>query len=423
MSNGLRILHVVHQYLPEYIGGTELYTKWLAEALNTREVETAVFYRRSQPGVGLSQRTDGNIPVWSSWYGEVTAISRFVASFEASPIVNAFERVLDTFQPTIVHGQHMMGLPAILFNCLQQRGIPYIITLHDYWWLCANAQLLTNYDETTCNGPKAYLNCARCALARADRPNLWLAIPLLAAPLARRNHLLRQVLNSAARLISFTQFVRDWHIQHGIAADKIQIVTPGLNVPILAERQYWQGKRPLRIGYVGGLSTQKGIHLLVQAFTHLTQPAELWLAGDMTANAAYVAHIQKLANEQVRFMGKLSRAEVWHMLRQVDVIVVPSLWYETYCFVISEAFAASVPVITFNLGVLAERVRHQVDGLVLPPGDVKALTQTLAALQKDPAQLAHLRQGIEPPLPYQKHVDHMITIYKQVAASHINKKA
>ena len=90
-----------------------------------------------------------------------------MATFGDATIERLFERALDDFRPDLVHVQHLMGFPVQLLHLLRQRRIPYVVTLHDYWWICANAQLLTNYGQQICDGPRLWLNCGRCALARA----------------------------------------------------------------------------------------------------------------------------------------------------------------------------------------------------------------------------------------------------------------
>jgi glycosyltransferase involved in cell wall biosynthesis len=134
------------------------------------------------------------------------------------------------------------------------------------------------------------------------------------------------------------------------------------------------------------------VHVLVEAFDQLPATAELWIAGDTEFDPDYVKQLKR--SGRATFLGKLNRQQVWQMLAQLDVIVVPSLWYETFCFVISEAFAIGVPVITNDLGVLAERVRHGIDGLLVAPGNVEQLAQALQTLHDDPALLNQLRQNI-----------------------------
>ena len=90
---------------------------------------------------------------------------------------------------------------------------------------------------------------------------------------------------------------------------------------------------------------------------------------------------------RVASKGRLARAGVWATLAQVDGVVVPSQWYETYCFVLHEAFAAGVPVIATRLGVLAEAVREGVDGLLVEVGDVAGWRNAMQSLVDDPARL------------------------------------
>jgi glycosyltransferase involved in cell wall biosynthesis len=407
----MHILHLVHQYMPEKVGGVELYTQALAQALSRRGHQVGVFARLSADGVGLVSRLDDQVRVWNAWHGAFTPGGRFLSTFTDQPLVSAFQQVVSEARPDLVHVQHLMGLPAAVCHTLAQQRIPYVVTLWDFWWVCANAQLLTNYSQEICEGPAAFLNCARCALARSGHPNLWPALPVLAPPLAWRNHVLRRVLAGAARIIAPAPFVRDWYARHGVAADKVVVLPPGLDYPDAGPKE---AERPFRIGYIGGLSWQKGAHILVEAFAGLAGTAELWLAGDTGFDSAYVAHLRRLADSRVRFLGQIGRDALWHMLAQVDVVVVPSLWYETFCFVVSEAFAMGVPVIASDLGVLADRVRHEVDGLLTPPGDVAALRAALRRAQQEPALLARLRAGIGRPLTVAEHVTAVEALYGHV---------
>jgi glycosyltransferase involved in cell wall biosynthesis len=311
-----------------------------------------------------------------------------------------------------------MGLPVGLAHQLQQLDIPYLITLHDYWWVCANAQLVTNYSHNLCNGPQAYLNCARCALARANRSGLWPALPGIAGMLAWRNYRLRQVMLAARSLIAPTEFVRDWYATHGAPAEKVQVIPHGLPVPNLKPRQPRKSGAPVRFAYIGGLSWQKGVHILLEAFSRLDmeQAPELLIAGDDTTDPLYTAQLQALASSNVQFLGKLTRTEVWDLLGKVDVLVVPSLWYETFAFVVSEAMAAGVPVVASRLGPLADRVRHEVDGLLVPPGNVAALTAALSRFQQDSSLLPRLQAGLQPIRTIEQYLDELEGLYHKILA-------
>ncbi len=412
----MRILHLVHQYLPDHIGGTELYTHWLTQALSRRGHEISIFYRRSAAGSGLDHRLEGSRQIWTGWNGLLSPTRRFLATLgNDSTLVKAFKHVLEEAQPEIVHIEHLMGHPPALIQAIQDHDIPYVITLWDFWWVCANAQLLTNYDQKICSGPQLYLNCARCVLARADRSQLWPTLPAIAGALLWRNLRLRKIMNRAGRLIAPTEFVYNWYIIQGAPADRLIRIQPGLelNSPTVVRRAV-ETNRPIRFGYIGGLASQKGVHILLAAFNRLEGKAELWIGGDESANPAYTAHLRSQSSTTVRFLGKLSREEVWQILGQIDVLVVPSMWYETFAFVISEAFAAGVPVIASRLGPLADRVHHEVDGLLVPPGDAEALHQALRRLQDEPALLSQLQTGIGPVRTMADHVRDIESVYRAV---------
>lgn len=356
-------------------------------------------------------RMEEGVQVWAAWAGMVSPTSRFFAAFRDPSIAQAFERVLDDSRPELVHVQHLMGLPIGLIRSIQQRRIPFVITLWDFWWVCANAQLLTNYSQQVCDGPQLYLNCARCALARVNYDWFWPAAVPAVALLAWRNRVLRQVMKAASRLIAPTAFVHHWYAKHNVPTDRLQVIQPGLENLCVSSQLEERSDGRVRFAYIGGLSRQKGIHVLVQAFGGVRGTAELWIAGDEAFDPGYVAELRDQAVPAVRFLGRLTREDVWKTLAQVDAVVVPSLWYETFSFAVSEAFAAGKPVVASRLGPLADRVRHGVDGLLLNPGDVCAWQEALQRLVNEPDLLAHLRSNVRPPVTLDEHVAEIKSLY------------
>jgi glycosyltransferase involved in cell wall biosynthesis len=414
----MKILHLVHQYFPEKVGGTEVYTRSLARQQAAQGHSVAIFAPASTTDATLEPEIEDAVRVYRVGIESRGATAVFRSTFYHNRLNEAFTHIISQEQPDIVHIQHLMGLPTSLMTQVQAAAIPYVITLWDFWWVCANGQLLTNYSQELCQGPRSFINCARCALARAGLPQFTPAFAPLALPLAARNRRLQPVLAGAHRLIAPAAFVRDWYADHGAPADKLVVVPPGLNYPdMLPIRENGVGERPFRIGYIGGISWQKGVHLLLEAFLQLDN-SELWIAGDTNFDPQYTARLHEVATTAVQFRGKLDRAAIWKMLCQLDVLVVPSIWYETFGFVISEAFVAGVPVIGFDLGVVAERIQHGCNGLLLPVGDVQALAQALCELQKNPDKLAQLQAGIQPVLTMAEHVEEITAVYVQIT----NKK-
>lgn len=411
----MRLLYVVHQYLPDRVGGTELYTSWLTGEIARRGYRVAVFHRRDGPATGVEHRMDGDIDIWAAQAGSFSVTRRFLATFGESSIKDAWERILREFAPDLVHIQHLMGLPVSLVHALWQREISYVITLWDYWWVCPNAQLLTNYSGEICDGPQGYWNCARCALARAGHPQLGVVSPLLVGLMTKRNRLLNQVMNAAGVLIAPTEFVHQWYTTHGAPEAKTIVAQPGLVYPSARPNSPRPHDGITRFAYIGGLSWQKGVHILIEAFAGVQGRAELWIAGDETFDPTYTSRLRNLAPPTVRFLGRLNRDQVWDVLGQVDVVTVPSLWYETFSFLISEAFAAGLPVVASRLGPLADRVQDGIDGLLIHAGDAAAWRAAMQRLVDEPGLLARLRAGVRPPMTIEEHVDRLEAIYAQHA--------
>lgn len=411
----MRVLHIVHQYPPQQVGGTELYTQAAAQGMADRGHEAAVFTRSRGPGTGLETAREGDITVYRAWEGDPSPAARYAASFRRGPLLAAFDQAVAEFRPDVVHMQHLLGLPLAILDRVYAASIPYVVTLHDYWWVCANAQLLTNYSGEVCAGPRAYVNCTRCALARQGSQSLPLA-PALWGSLAWRASALRQGLGRAAALLASTRFVADWHAAHGAPRARLQVLPLGVDRPAALRHIRREPGAPLRLAYVGGLSWQKGVHVALEAISGMEGALELWVAGDLTADPAYVERLRRLAGAHVHFMGRLDRAGVWRLLGEVDALLAPSLWYETYCYAVHEAQAAGTPVIVSDLGVLAEAVQDGVNGLLAPPGDVAAWRAAVTRLIAEPELASRLAASAAAPPTVEAHIAQLAQAYGAAVA-------
>ncbi|MBP9501143.1 MAG: glycosyltransferase family 4 protein [Candidatus Promineofilum sp.] len=416
----MRILHVVHQYPPNHIGGTELYTQAIAQRQTRAGHSVAVFCPASGLEEPLAMTVEDDVRVYRARAGEGrTAV--FLRTLASGSTAAAFDEVLATEQPDIVHLQHLMGLPASLVDVLHARGIPYLITLHDYWYGCANAQLLTNYDHTLCRGPnERFTNCAHCALARAGLEWLAPAAPLVAPLMARRNRTLMRVYSGAAAALASTPFVRDAHQGMGFPVDRVRLLPLGADVSAddIAEARHAHRRvagEPFRIGYIGGLSRQKGVHVLIAAANRLPDRVETLIYGELSAFPDYVAELRQAAvHPGIRFMDLLPRASFWSSLGALDVLVVPTLWYETYSLIIQEAFAAGVPVVASRIGVIPDVVEDGVGGRLFPHGDAEALGSILLEYMEYPERLAALQAKIPPVMTMDDHAEQLAAIYREV---------
>jgi glycosyltransferase involved in cell wall biosynthesis len=397
----MNILQVVHRFLPD-LAGTEVYTLSLAQTLALRH-NVLVYYRdhaSRAPGFQAVDDMLAGLPVRRVSLN-LTGLKhnryrQFISSYRNPEIERDFAQTLDRFQPDIVHFQHLMYLSARLVEIARRRNIPVVITLHDFWFKCNNA-LLLRYTGEICHDNEGFRACADCATGQRRRPEAmrW----LMARILRGRDRLLRQVLRQAQAVIAPSQFLKDQFVRDGyLLAEAIQVVENGIDTTgVLPHRERSEGEA-VGFAYIGSIAPHKGVHILVEAFNRVQGLAYLEVYGDLEANPSYVAELrQKMMRPAISLQGPLARQDIWRVLSEVDVLVVPSLWYEANSpLVVREAFAAGVPVVVSDLGGVAEKIKDGVSGRCFPPGDRDALAAVLQGLVDEPGKIEEMQQGIGP---------------------------
>jgi glycosyltransferase involved in cell wall biosynthesis len=306
-----------------------------------------------------------------------------------------------------------------LLHLARASGVPVLLTLHDYWFICGNSQLIWP-DTQTCQGKAWGLNCVRCAAAaRFPSPLVRWLRPALAPLFQYRDRVVGQAARQADQFISPSKFLIERYIAAGFPASRFLHLENGLRVEHI-RRFPWQppGGR-LRVTFLGSLAWQKGVHIPVEAFNGLPSGiARLRIWGDPALFPDYVQSLRNLsAHPDIQFMGRITNERVGEVLADSDVMVVPSLWYENSPVVIQEARAAGVPVIASGHGALSEKVHHEVDGLLFPPGDAAALRRTLQRLAGDPDLLPRLRRQIPAPMDMDHHVQELENLYRRLIAT------
>jgi phosphatidylinositol alpha-mannosyltransferase len=138
---------------------------------------------------------------------------------------------------------------------------------------------------------------------------------------------------------------------------------------------------PLRILFIGQAVERKGLPILLSAFEALRDhvPATLTLVG---ASSEEVAHMM-LDDRGVRALGKVSEQHKLEELADAQVLCAPSLHGESFGMILTEAFAASTPVLASDIPGYRDVVRDGIDGLLVPAGDALALAEALRRLALD----------------------------------------
>lgn len=393
--SSLRVLLVTHRFLPKFLAGTEIYTAALAKGLARHGHYVHIFTGDPTAQTTADYEWDGlsvtAVPWGSS--GRSSPVSTFLAAFGNRQAEAAFLALCRRFRPDAIHVQHLMGLSSNLLKLGRRCGARVIVTLHDFWFLCSNTWLF-RWDRVLCPGPGWGFYCGGCALHRLGRePHPVLMV--LAAPIfAARTRLLRAALQQADHFIAPSHLSRSLFVKFGVAAERISVVpSVVLDMPPRQPRPARDTNQPLRFVYIGSLTPPKGVHVALAAFNGLSDAnVEFHIYGDLSADPAYAVELRRLARHPgVEFRNAVPRTAVADVLGGADLLLLPSLWYESYSIIIDEAFMFGVPVLASNHGAPAERIIPEVNGLTAPPGDVSAWQRQMQRFIQEPELREKLR--------------------------------
>jgi glycosyltransferase involved in cell wall biosynthesis len=421
----MRIVQVVHQFLPRHLAGTEVYTYSLARELSRRH-QVWVYTREDGFFSEELQEEDAaydGLPIRRVYFNlqglEANLLNQSLIRFRNPVIERSFARFLEETQPDVMHFQHLFKLSAALIRVAKSWGVPVVVTLADFWFICHNAQLLRP-SLARCSGPGGGLKCPACAelnISPAVRALLW---PALAPLFVYRNAYLKRCLEQADVVISPSAFVKQKLVENGYRAERIQVSDYGLSTNIRQDYHPMPSSR-VRFGYIGTLTRHKGVHVLIEAFNHLdSAAAELLIYGNPTYDPAYSAQLQALAQHPgIRFLGEIDNTTVGRALSGLDVLVVPSIWYENSPINIHEANLAGIPVIASNIGGMAELVPDGVAGLQFQVGDAGDLAAKMRRFIEDRSLVEQFRGRMPPVKSIAENAQELEAIYERlVAAGH-----
>jgi glycosyltransferase involved in cell wall biosynthesis/predicted nucleic acid-binding Zn-ribbon protein len=403
-SGRLRILMVVHQFLPKHVAGTEIYTLRLAKEL-AKQHDVVILSAESDHSRQRFERSTTTVDGLKvhqfihnyTWDG-------FRDTYDCPAADAIFRDVLREESPDLVHIQHLHYHSANYVTIARLRGVPVVYTLHDFMPMCPRDGQLRRADGEVCRQPVP-AKCRDCIahlsldehstplLPRALHPGADGLLPADIALLVRRGRMrvtsddpyelaaaerldyLRSVLRDVNLFISPSQFLADSMVESGLVpADRIIVSDNGYDLRPWKDLRRVAGEG-LRITYIGTIAEHKGVHVLLEAMNAIPDVGiTCRVYGDLSAFEEYSARLHALNHSsRTLLMGPLPPERVQEALARTDLLVVPSLWPENSPLTVHEAALARVPVLASRIGGLAEYVKDGVTGMLFAPGNASEL--------------------------------------------------
>jgi glycosyltransferase involved in cell wall biosynthesis len=283
-------------------------------------------------------------------------------AFRDHRMADVFDRLLSRIRPDIVHLHCIQRLTASIVDTLRRRGLPYVVTVHDGWWVSPNQFILS---------PDARLETYDFTRAATGDSS-------------ERARVTQRSLAGAAAVLAVSEAFADLHRKAGVA--RIDTVENGVSaLPDLVRRPGPEGR--VRLGHIGGASRHKGYELL-RAAIHARRFDNLDLVVLDHALPPGRTRQEVWNGTPVRFLPRHAQTEVGRLYGQIDVLLAPSVWPESYGLVTREALALGLWVVASDRGAIGQDVVEGENGFVVDVADHRALVACLAQIDADPDRFA-----------------------------------
>lgn len=315
--------------------------------------------------------------------------------------------------PDIAH-LHLIShqLTFAVLDELYARGIPTVMTLHDYKIACpAYTAFRDGRTCTSCIGKAGIPGVVHGCLKGSRGASAVAAIEAALSQVRREWH-------KVSRFIAPSGFAKEIAVRAGIPPHKVDVI------PNFIPESEFRDASELAAGsltrdeffFAGRLEYVKGVQWLLEAFQRDDMPGRLVIAG---AGGSLLEEVRGVSAkcDRVEFLGRLSRDEVLRRMATARAVLVPSLWDENNPISLLEARAAGAPVIATTVGGLSEMVDSR-DGFLIRPGDTHALRRAVQSLLDDSvrASLSAVgRQRLARDNSEQAHLDALIGTYARAA--------
>ncbi|HEY8574535.1 glycosyltransferase [Phenylobacterium sp.] len=400
----MRILYVVHQFMPDFAGGTERVTLNLAHAAQAdgAHVEiltaTADGARWREGADGLFTQVVEGVPVTAVRIAEppLTELG-FFENPDLRAKAEAFLRGRPEFD--VAHVMHAFRLVEAV-EVLAERHVPYIVTTTDFFSLCYRINLVRLNGEL-CDGPRdgeaCRTWCRQEPLAEDER-------------YVERTRRLAHLLHAASAVAAVSDYVagrlRDEHPDL-----KVFVVRNGVDLVRFGRPRPRNRRGARTVGYLGTVSQAKGALMLARAFAAAEAPnLKLRIVGPCY-EPAVAEEIRELAARAPMTLEKaIPPTAAPALLARFDVLAVPSQVPESFGLSLHEGFAAGLPTLVSDLGNQGEVIRQTGAGLALPAADLAAWSAALRDISERPEQLRAWAQAV--PLPWR--VEEEAFLYSQL---------
>jgi glycosyltransferase involved in cell wall biosynthesis len=432
-----RVLLACHQFFPRFYTGTEILTLEIAEELRRRGNEVAILtVEPILPGDPSPEEVTVNKTSYDEFTvykfvipNSINQVERLARESNDIMLQENFRRILEEWKPDIVQAFHLMRLTVSFANVVKEKSIPFYMIITDFWLLCPTYQLI-KHNNVLCNGPSGN-ECFACLTHAYSKGmpkvplklKLATKLPWLATKankiagqcksvLEQRQTVHKEFFEQMDGIVWSNRFIQKIFHNNGMK-NKKEFIIP---FPIPERAKGLIGLPPatsdnLKVAFIGTLRHSKGPQIVIEASGHLHENTKIefniWGSAE---NEEYYNHLMRKAqgDNKIKFCGSFPQEQFPEVLKDVHVVVLPSLWYENTPLTALSAQAAKRVLVVSDLGGLSSLVDYGVNGYTFKAGDSRELASILEKMANNPELLNKLMQNITMPDQVERYVDNLM---------------
>lgn len=339
-------------------------------------------------------------------------VKRILWNSEAS---RKLEKIIKEEKPDVAHLHNIFShFSSSIIFILKKYDIPIVMTLHDYKLFCPNYKFFSNgkvcYD---CLKNKNYYSCVSKKCLKDSKAKSF--IGFLEAKF--QNDFLK-IADKIDIFLAPSLFMKKKALESGIDKEKI------IHLPNFIDKDFGKGIKSSKgqapyILYLGRLSQEKGVDLLIESFNEVKEELSDWklkIVGDGPERNK----LEILAGEEkrIKFLGKKQGKEWKQIIADAELMVIPSLWPENFPYSVLESFIFSRPIIAAKTGGLTELVKDRQNSLLFKAGsknDLKAKLIWANDYRKELSRMGQLaRKEVLAKCNPEKHYRELIKAYERI---------
>lgn len=436
----MKIIISLHHFLPEYVGGTEIYTLRLAQQLKYSGNNVTILVPNFDSPLNIEYEYEG---IRVIKYAENSIEDRLMIMGKKEPVgLNAFAEILNFEKPDIMHFHELApGRGVNIFHVKRTRklNIPIILTFHLGSYSCFKGSFIYK-DGIKCDGIIKIKKCTECVYhsknitgVKGQLLNI-MALGFFYAginPTKMNNtigtalgfpYVISKIKDDLLQLSALAEkivVIADWYKnileKNGVPSSKLVCIKQGLTSEINNTNNFSGLIYPLKVVFIGRITALKGLHLLIDAISAVPENTiSLFIYGKEIQDSYCMDCRQKSsAKKNIHWMGVIPSGEVVPTLSNYHILCLPSA-YEMSPLVIQEAFASGLPVLASDVYGNAEQIQDGVNGWLFRYNDSLHLADKLKMLIGDVKLVESARSHLPAGRMFSEIAGEHLSLYTQI---------